>query len=305
MTQGGGIQADWIAVDWGTSNLRVWAMSEAGAMRGNASSFAGMASLQRDGYEAALLDLVAPWMAERRIRVVACGMVGSRQGWIEAPYVATPCTPLSAPLVQAPTSHPLLDVRIVPGVRQDDPADVMRGEETQIAGYLAQRPGWSGVICLPGTHTKWARVSAGRIMGFRTFMTGELFATLAGQTVLRHTVPATGWDADGFAAACTDTTAAPETLSARLFSLRAEDLLTGLDGGVARARLSGLLIGAELAAALAYWQDNPVAIIGDSTLAQLYAQALNAQQISPATVDGPEMTRAGLTAAYTHLKETA
>jgi len=96
--------------------------------------------------------------------VVACGMVGARQGWKEAPYVCVPCPTLPNGFTHAPTQDANLLVHIIPGISQTKPADVMRGEETQITGFLARNPNWDGVICLPGTHTKWVHVSADEIV---------------------------------------------------------------------------------------------------------------------------------------------
>ena len=118
------MKTDWIAVDWGTSNLRAWAMGQS-SIQAHASSDDGMGSLDRDGFEPALLRLVAPWLAEgRKTEVIACGMVGSRQGWHEAPYRTVPCPPTdSAALVPVATREPRLAVRLVPGLRQVTPAD--------------------------------------------------------------------------------------------------------------------------------------------------------------------------------------
>jgi 2-dehydro-3-deoxygalactonokinase len=118
--------------------------------------------------------------------------------------------------------------------------DVMRGEETQIAGFLAANPGYDGMLCLPGTHSKWARVHAGRIERFRTFMTGELFALITSQSVLRHTTDSNGWDEAAFETAVGEIAANPEALTGKLFGLRAGPLLTGMPPEAARARLSGL-----------------------------------------------------------------
>lgn len=291
----------WIAIDWGTSHLRAWAMSASGTVLAQAGSDRGMGQLDRAGFEPALLALVGPWL-HGPMPVIACGMVGSRQGWVEAPYAATPCPPQGKSFARAQSDDPRLAVHVIPGIKQLHPADVMRGEETQIAGYLAQNKGWDGVICLPGTHTKWAHISAGEIVSFQTFMTGELFATLATQTVLRHSIAADGWDDAAFETGLTDAYGRPEKLAARLFALRAEGLLHDLPGAAARARLSGLLIGAELAAAKPYWLGQQIAVIGAGALARLYVTAL-AQHGAPATqVNAEAATLAGLTAAYRQLK---
>ncbi|MBS8227355.1 2-dehydro-3-deoxygalactonokinase, partial [Vannielia litorea] len=190
-----------------------------------------------------------------------------------------------------------LTVRILPGLSQSDPADVMRGEETQIAGFLAGSPDFDGILCLPGTHSKWAHVSAGEIVSFRTFMTGELFSLLSSQSVLRHSLHGEGWDEAAFLDAVPEAMSRPERLASALFSLRAAALLSDLPPAVARARLSGLLIGLELAAARPYWLGQRVALIGGPLLTQPYAAALSAQGVTPETRDGENLALAGLTAA--------
>jgi len=295
------IKADWIAVDWGTSNMRAWAMSASGSVLAEDSCDQGMGKLERDGFEPTLLSMISDW-SEGPTTVIACGMVGSRQGWVEAPYAKTPCATLPERLAQAPTQNADLSVHVIPGIMQSDPADVMRGEETQISGFLARNPNWDGVICLPGTHTKWVHVSANEVVSFQTFMTGELFNTIASQTVLRHSVASDGWDDAAFSEAVETAMARPERLAARLFSLRAQSLLHDLQGDSARASLSGLLIGAELAGAKPYWLGQQIAVIGDGTLSKFYVAALAAQGAPATQVNATSVTLAGLTAAYRRLK---
>ena len=277
----------WIAVDWGTSHLRAWRMAGRDVVT-RLQSAEGMIGLGRDQFAGALERLVGP--LDRPI--VACGMVGSRQGWAEAPYVPVPCAP---PTVRdAARAGPAL---ILPGVKQAQPPEVMRGEETQIAGFLAANPEFDGVVCLPGTHTKWVHVSAGEIVSFRTAMTGEMFALLSDRSVLKHSV-GPGWDDAVFLNAVSDTLSNPEKLGTLLFGIRAEGLLNGLDPAKARARLSGLLIGMELAATRPYWLGQTVAIVGAATLSEAYANALREQGCPVQLADGEAMTLAGLCAAY-------
>ncbi len=293
---------DWIAVDWGTSHLRAWAMTGDRPLC-HARSGQGMAQLSQDAFEPALLALIGDWLPAGQVTpVLACGMVGSRQGWVEARYRAVPCTPLAGPLVRAPARDGRLCCHIVAGLKQTSPADVIRGEETQIAGFLARNPGWDGVICLPGTHSKWAHISAGEVVSFQSFLTGEIFALLSEQSVLRHTLA--GWDAAGFEAGFAQGFERPDRLLARLFGLRAGALLDGLPPDRARAKLSGLLIGAELAAAKPYWLGQTLAVIGADALAQLYARALAGLSVPVSTHDATEMTLAGLDAARALLTET-
>jgi 2-dehydro-3-deoxygalactonokinase len=294
MTDGSKITPAWIAVDWGTSNLRAWAMGPGGLVLAEAASDDGMGKLTRDGFEPALLRLIADWLTGHP-PVLACGMVGSRQGWCEAPYRAVPCSPLDrAALVAAPTTDPRLSVHIAPGLKQTAPADVMRGEETQIAGALALMPGYDGILCLPGTHSKWAQISAGEVVSFQTYMTGEMFALLSEASVLRHGMQGGGWDDAAFDAAVSDALSRPERLGARLFSLRAEGLLAGLAPAAALARLSGLLIGTELAAARPYWLGQRVTLVGAAKLSAAYAKALKSQGVDAQHLSVTDCTLAGL-----------
>ncbi|HKL69164.1 2-dehydro-3-deoxygalactonokinase [Salibaculum sp.] len=298
---------EWLAVDWGTSHLRVWLMGPDGAVLDQRQSDRGMGHLSRDQFEPALLALVGDALPDGgSVPVIVCGMAGSRQGWAEAPYSAVPCAPPSiGSAVSVDTDDPRLCVSIVPGIKQVAPPDVMRGEETQIAGFLSETPGFDGVLCLPGTHTKWVHVSAGEVVSFRTFMTGELFALLEQASVLRHSVTGGDWVDQAFASAVEDAIARPATVAAELFSIRAGALLEGTGAGASRARLSGLLIGMELAGARPYWLGQDIRVVGAGGIAGAYHAALAAQGASVASVAGDGMVLRGLRAAHDRLREAA
>jgi 2-dehydro-3-deoxygalactonokinase len=301
------VSVDWIAVDWGTSNLRAWAIGRDGEIVHDASSADGMAKLKRDDFEPALLALIGGWLpAGRKTPIIACGMVGARQGWIEVPYSEAPCPPASAQTARAPqTRDPRLDVRIIAGVMQREPADVMRGEETQIAGLLQQSPGFAGVICMPGTHTKWVRVKDGQIAEFKSCMTGEVFGLLASQSVLRFSLGGDGWDDGEYASAVRAGLERPEGFAGALFSIRASSLTAGLSQAAANARLSGLVIGTELAATRGYWNDGTVSIVDNGRQAALYAGALTIAGARITLLPAQDVTLAGLRAAYANfMKET-
>jgi 2-dehydro-3-deoxygalactonokinase len=295
---------EWIAVDWGTSNLRVWAMGADGKVLAEASSDAGMVRLASEEFEGTLLALIDEWLpADRKTYVVVCGMAGARQGWIEVPYSDAPCAPSAVNATRAPkTRDPRLDVRIIAGVRQNDPApDVMRGEETQVAGILEQNSAFDGIICMPGTHTKWVRVSKGQIVRFQTCMTGEIFALLSTQSVLRYSLDGTGWDQGEFERAILSAYKNPENLAASLFSIRAASLVSGLAAASANARLSGLLIGAELAATRLFRSSYAVTVIGNGMQAERYGEALNMLGCASSLVAADTVTLAGLRAAYANI----
>lgn len=295
---------EWIAVDWGTSNMRAWAMSGDRVIAAT-STGEGMGGLSRDAFEPALLAAVAPWLeAGRRTPVIACGMIGARQGWVEAPYVAVPSIPLqpgNMPAIE--TTDPRIAVTIIHGLCQTAPADVMRGEETQIAGLLADEPDFDGLACLPGTHTKWAALRGGRVEQFRTFMTGEVFGLLARHSILRHSIAdADGSDLDAFDAAVRDGAGDAAGIGAHLFSIRASGLLGGSPPDAARSRLSGLLIGMEVVAMQPAAGRGTVAIIGQDGLAGLYARAMELLGGSARVVDAERCTLAGLAAARRLMK---
>lgn len=293
----------WIAADWGTSNLRLWALAASGAVLAVRSSPKGMGTLAPDEFEPALLELAGDLLAPDRVTMVlVCGMAGARQGWAEAPYRAVPCAPAGPGAIGAHSHDGRLSVRILPGLSQARPPDVMRGEETQLAGFLAEAPGFDGIICLPGTHTKWVRLSAGEVQEFHTVMTGETFAFYSRQSVLRHALDS-AWDEPAFLTALDEALARPESVATSLFAIRARSLLADAGPGTARARLSGLLIGLELAATRSAWQGRSVVVIGTPGIAAHYVTALNHLGTTASLTDGAGLVLAGLRAAYQHLQE--
>ena len=305
MTDTGTSPAHWAAVDWGTTHLRLWVLDHDHKVIRQIKTEQGMTQLHPTEYEATLLDLLSQELQPSgAMGVICCGMVGSRQGWQEAPYAPCPTLPPSGERAsRVTTKDPRIEVYLLPGIKQISPPDVMRGEETQIAGFLSRNPQYDGVLCLPGTHSKWVHISAGEVVSFQTFMTGELFALLCKESVLRHNIGATGWNDEMFTNAIDDAISRPAAIAAKLFALRAQSLIATLPPEAARARLSGLLIGLELAAARPYWLGAQVAVLGDTEVAQAYCTALTAQG-SPVTVTSTErMTLDGLKSAYTALQE--
>ncbi len=292
---------DWIGVDWGTSHLRAWGMREDGTICRRAGSDQGMARLEPGDFQPALLDLVGEWLPKgTSIPVIACGMVGADGGWIHAPYRRTPCVPITPrSLVSPEESCPGLMVSVIAGVRCDGPdPDVMRGEETQIAGLLASEPGFDGVACLPGTHTKWVRICSGRIESFRTFMTGELFELLATGSLLRHSVAASGWSGDAFSAAVERGMQQPTALAGQLFGIRASALTAGLVPVEARARLSGLLIGAEIQSTRSWWENGDLVLVGSGPATDAYSEAIGHTGKSFRSAGSEDTVLAGLASAF-------
>jgi 2-dehydro-3-deoxygalactonokinase len=266
----------------------------------------GMNCLNSTQFEPVLIELIEDWFnKEGMTQVLACGMVGSRQGWVEASYLSAPCSPYGS-FTTVPVNDPRVEINILPGIKQLSPADVMRGEETQIAGLLINDKTFTGVVCLPGTHSKWANIVNGKVTQFQTFLTGELFALLSKQSVLRHCLDDSSWHEEAFQSAVKDSLQHPERVSAELFSIRAQSLVSDLPATAAYSRLSGLLIGLELANCEPYLaaqniQDLKVIVIGESTLSKHYSSALNLMSIKTRQENSETMTLQGLTLAYKQL----
>ena len=246
-----------VGLDWGTTSLRAYLFDAAGHVMATRASGAGVMSLPRAGnFDAAFEAVCGDWMDDApELPVIAAGMVGSAQGWCEAPYVDTPAAAdaLVAGLVRVRTARGAL-LNIVPGViERGELPNVMRGEETQIVGALAGDPalaanGRSVLVGLPGTHAKWAFVRGERIEAFHTFMTGELFAALRNHTILGRTMveparPDTEAFLRGVAVAKNSDHAG---LLATIFSTRTLGLTAQLQAEQQPDYLSGLLIGHEL-----------------------------------------------------------
>lgn len=302
----------WVAVDWGSSNLRAWAMDDRGNVLAQGGSDKGMLSLASEGYEPALLETIGGWLpASGRVPVWICGMAGARQGWREAAYLPVPARldDLARGAVAPAVHDPRLDVRLLPGLCQHGDSagrafDVMRGEETQLAGLVARQPGHSGVVCLPGTHAKWAWLENGAVTRFATHLTGELYRLLASQSVLKHSVADAELTEPGcreaFVAAVREASDEPGRFGQRLFGLRAADLLDdSLPAGEARrarlgARLSGLAIGLELAGMRHELPGAPITLVGSEALCTRYALALEAIGHATRRLDGETAVLAGL-----------
>jgi 2-dehydro-3-deoxygalactonokinase len=262
-----------IAVDWGTTSCRAALLDEGGAILDRRGEAPGILHVPRGDFAEALDRLIQDWPD---VPVVLSGMIGSRQGWVEAPYVRTPIDldGLGRELVAVPASR-RAPVRLVPGVMHDGAwPDVMRGEETQIVGVLGRLAGSDGTIVLPGTHSKHAVVSGDRIVAFKSFMTGEVFAALSGHTILARLMqPAPSFDAAAFDRGVVMGAEAgtPGALLSRVFSTRTLGLFDRLAPAAAGDYLSGLLIGAEVSALGG--RARPVLLVGSGDLTRRYEAA--------------------------------
>ncbi|MBK8082911.1 MAG: 2-dehydro-3-deoxygalactonokinase [Devosia sp.] len=296
-------QIDWVAVDWGTSNLRAWALDSGGSVVESRSSPEGMGRLTREQYPGVLASLLSD-LADPA-DVLICGMAGARQGWLEAPYLDAPAdlTTLERAAVSPEMPGSRLAPRILPGVCQRDigAEDVMRGEETQLLGLSALLPGFEGLVVMPGTHSKWARLSGTRLERFSTAMTGELFELLRTQSVLRHsfTGDLEGEDREvGFERGIELGIDRPERLTATLFKVRAGALLSDRSSAWCAGFMSGLLIGAEIGGQRDWVPGaGEVPLVGNVSLCALYQQAFARLGMQTRIVDATDATLAGLKAA--------
>lgn len=299
--------APYIAGDWGTSRLRLFLCLGDRVLETRQGP--GIGALREPAGEA-LRPLIAGWrQTHGPLPILLCGMAGSRNGWREAPYL--PC-PVDLRALGASALRFVADeapVAIAPGLccksRLGAP-DVMRGEETQIAGAIALHPGLGTgrhLLCLPGTHTKWACLDDGHVSDFLTALTGELFALLRhGSTLMRagntgnDTQGASGESREGFERGVADATApGASSLLHGLFGVRSRQLIDGCSTEWALSYLSGLLIGADVRGAIPLFPAGLEAVlIGDGALNERYAYALRRQGVTTSCLDGEQCALAGL-----------
>jgi len=291
-----------LACDWGTTHLRAWVVEADGAVRAIRTFPLGVARLQPGEAAVRLRDEVRPALGAETLPAVLCGMIGSNLGWIQVPYLDCPVdvAAFGGALHPAPDSDP--PAWIAPGLRGPGPTaapDVMRGEETQVFGWLSQHPDRASgthLLCLPGTHAKWVLVEDGAIIRFVTAMTGELFDVLSHHSVLRSEASidygpafAKGVEAAGDGGG----------LAARLFSARSRIVGAGAPAIETASYLSGLLIGAEIAGVprlLNAAPTAPIALIGEPMLCGWYSKAIEQLGLTALTYDGGEAVLAGLIA---------
>ncbi len=280
-----------IALDWGTTQLRAYRIDRDGRVVAEIGSGPGILAVPGGDFEAAFEATVGAWLRDdNTCPILASGMIGSRQGWIEAPYVPCPAglDQVAANLVSLETRGGR-HIRFVPGIERigdDGVPDVARGEETQIIGDIGADSDRRGLYVLPGTHSKWAIVRGGRIAWFATFMTGELFAVLGRHSILGRLMQGGSEDEAAFLRGvgyAGGTSKDAGGLLKRLFSARTLALFDRLPPEGVRSYLSGLLIGTEIEEALGCIgamdadRESEIVIVGGAGLAATYATALQAR----------------------------
>lgn len=267
-----------IVVDWGTTSLRATLVDRSGNEMENIETPQGISSLNKGDYEEVLMATLAPWFSiHGALPIAALGMITSRNGWIEVPYVACPAGPAELAAGSLRKSLPNgSELVFLPGLADASCRpfpDVMRGEEIQVAGHgLAD----DATIIIPGTHSKWAKVKTGRIDSFQTFVTGEIFALLLNNSFIARgaTQPPVD-DPEAYLQGLEEAKISAAMLSL-LFSARTGGLAGKLTADQLRSYVHGLLIGQEFRQAREagwYSEGDEATIVGNDGLNELYVIA--------------------------------
>ncbi|MGB7286918.1 MAG: 2-dehydro-3-deoxygalactonokinase [Salaquimonas sp.] len=292
------------AIDWGTSRFRLWVLGEDGKILHEISTDEGLLNIGALGFEAILEKHLNALGCPADLSVVVCGMAGSRTGWQEAAYLDTPVDLAKIINNSVRVPHLTRDIRILPGLAQRDASmpDVMRGEETQLLGMLHRQIGQNNngeqIICMPGTHSKWVHIEDQTVKGFTTFMSGELFSLISEHSILKNSITKREQiisEDPVFTSAVMAAIAKPEAITAQLFSIRSSQLLGFSDPSTAKAALSGMIIGLELAGAKAkFGQLQTVTLLASGNLGLLYKSALKCVDIETELDDAESAGRVGL-----------
>jgi 2-dehydro-3-deoxygalactonokinase len=287
-----------VGINWGSTNFRAYRIASDGTLLDEYAEAAGVARLDRSGMAELVARVLRRWPGHGA--VVACGMIGSNIGWQAVPYANAPASLADVAAVAAPSCIGAVNVLLLPGIRcrraYDGGPDMMRGEELELFGFVALHAGWRGLVALPGTHTKWAWFDQGRITDFFTSMSGELFDRLTSGGLLASIVDGEAVDGpvflDGVSMGCERKLG----LATLLFGARARVISGQLDKSDAASYIRGLVIGAEIADALAIYPNlagTAVPLIGNGPLCKLYRSALAARAINSYTVDSKTACLAG------------
>jgi 2-dehydro-3-deoxygalactonokinase len=272
-----------VAVDWGSSSLRGARLDADGAVLEERSCARGVLTVEAGGFGRIFDEQFADWMAGADTLALISGMAGSKQGWVETPYCPCPARfdDLRAQLAWVDGRS----VAIVPGMtcKHAGIPDVMRGEETQVFGALQLLGRQDGLFVLPGTHSKWVLVRAGRIQSFSTVMTGEFYALLRQHSILARSMPAGEPEFDGPAFDQGVSVAlSSRSLMQTAFSVRSLSLFDRVRAAALPSYLSGLVIGDELRSQMVHGLDGggQVVVIGSDALAPRYERALSQQGVT-------------------------
>lgn len=299
-----------IGIDWGTSRQRAYRIDHRGRLLESRSGDLGLSAVRGKNFDAALQPLISDWRKSAgSVPVLMCGMVGSRNGWVEAAYCDCPFGLEALARTIVPVTSLGGEAYITGGGHVTDAHghhDVMRGEETQFFG-LEDMTG-RRLALAPGTHSKWALLEDGRIRNFRTYMTGELFALLKHHSILGWLMPdkeAAADDAIAFAGGVKDAAADSDILHT-LFHVRTSGLFQPECAGGLSPYLSGLLIGSEVTGAMKSYPAEPVTVIAAPALGRLYETALSALGLRDVRLDDVDaVTARGLWRIWQARKEAS
>jgi 2-dehydro-3-deoxygalactonokinase len=245
--------SDFIALDWGTTSFRAYRVAAGGQVLDTVSAPEGILAVKDGKFEEALEALIGAW--DVKLPVLAAGMITSRQGWIELPYL--PCPASAADLARALHLHTTTSGRRIAFATglsyraPDGMPDVMRSEETQVFGSLDL--GLNHFVT-PGTHSKWITTEGDRLVHYATYVTGEVFAALKDHTILGRLMTPGPDDEEAFAMGVRAALEDPAGFLHRIFSARSLGLFGELAPEAISSYLSGQVIGTEVAHAI---RDNP------------------------------------------------
>lgn len=277
----------WIAAQHRVDRLHIW-IHEQGSLQSASVDLAVGAPFQET-----LLTLIDPYLPPDAVTPVICA--GAQAG----SFAQVPCA--VPPLQKSSCADPRVSLQVLPCLSQAHPVDMMQGEEAVILGFLAETPEWDGVLCIAGRCTRWVHISAGEVVSFRSYLSGEMFELLTQQSSLSGAVQGQGADNAAFEEAMSDAMSRPERFASALFGVHANAVLQRTAAATGRAQILGGLIGIELAATRPYWLGRDVALIGEGAWMDHYATALKAQGVSAQIHDVNRLALLGLTTAYAQL----
>ena len=285
-------EIDWIAIDWGTTNFRAWIIKNNKILK-EINRPHGIKNIPNKNFEDILnKNIKIPKKNNRKIKIISCGMIGSKQGWLDTGYEKN-LNLTKNNLVKVKTKNKNIDFYIVKGLSQKQPYDVIRGEETQILGYLESDKKFSGFICLPGTHSKWIKITKGKLINFKTYMTGELFEIISRNSILKHSINDKKINLKIFKNSVLLSQKKYFNLFEYLFEFRSRSLLTKKKY-YPKSELLAYLIGNEIKSNINELRNFKVIIIGSDFNSKLYSQAMQILKIDNKIINSKNITINGL-----------
>lgn len=301
--------ADFIGIDWGTTNIRAWAMSSDGTVLKESTADEGLLTATELGFHNVLtrhLDILG---TPQGTPIMMCGMVGSRQGWVEAPYARAPASldQIASQAVNVPFDK--ADARIMPGVAlyDSDAPDVMRGEETQLMGIDPALLSGPTLVAMPGTHAKWVRMEGRHLTNFSTWLTGEMYAVFATESILKHAIQGeqnnVTIENPVFQKWALRALEGEGGVMGEVFKIRAATLLNGMTALDAAAALSGYMIGNEVRDAKRRFAEDVsrALMVGSGSIGALYRFALEHAGFEVHQLSAEKTVQTGLTMAANQL----